>query len=168
MDDGDRPRYDKLDDADRRRRPETVRRLTFEELAAPGPTFRDTRYLVPIESVEAGDAQVLAARSARFGEPIIDLDPLAAFPTVRSTSRPRSFEREHRFRTFPSCCCSAILRFQTSRRCGISRDSFAYGPAGRQGSRGSRSKRCPKGSKLSASAGTVSGGGNRRRRDSPT
>ena len=82
--DREAPRYDKLDDAERRQRPTTVRPLTFDDLATPGPTFRNTRHLVPIESVQPADEQVFAARGARFGEPVIDLDPLSDNPTVRS------------------------------------------------------------------------------------
>jgi hypothetical protein len=103
------PRYDKLDDAERRQRPTTVRPLTFDDLATPGPTFRNSRHLVPIESVQPGDEQVFAARGARlrgsgaghgvpttnqpgvrekpplrFAEPVIDLDLLSDNPTVRS------------------------------------------------------------------------------------
>jgi len=80
----EKPRHAKLDEGERRQRPATTRRLTFEELATPGPTFRDTRYLIPIECVESGDVQVFAARAVRLGEATIDLDPLAALPTVRS------------------------------------------------------------------------------------
>src|SRR5262245_29191718 len=58
-------RYGVLEDAERGVRPETVRRLTFEEVSAPGPAFRDTSGIVPIESVRDGDVQVLAARSPR-------------------------------------------------------------------------------------------------------
>jgi hypothetical protein len=68
-------RHDKLDDAERRQRPTTVRPLTFDDLATPGPTFRNTRHLVPIESVQPGDDRSFAAPGARFGEPVIDLDP---------------------------------------------------------------------------------------------
>ena len=83
--DRDRGRFDAIDDADRLRRPAVVQRLTFDELALPGPAFRDTRHLVPIESVRAGDEQVFAARGQRgSGEPVIDLDPLADHPSVRS------------------------------------------------------------------------------------
>jgi len=80
----DRPRYGRLDDAERQRRPAVIRRLTFEDLARPGAHIRDTSHLVPIESVQAGDEQVFAARGARIGEPTIDLDPLADYPSVRS------------------------------------------------------------------------------------
>jgi len=58
------PRYDKLDDAERRQRPTSVRPLTFDDVATPGPTFRNTRHLVPIETVQHGDEQVFAARGA--------------------------------------------------------------------------------------------------------
>jgi len=83
--DRDRRRFDVIDDADRLHRPAVVRRLTYEELALPGPAFRDTRHLVPIESVRAGDEQVFAARGRRGpGEPVLDLDLLADYPSVRS------------------------------------------------------------------------------------
>src|SRR4029434_1270112 len=40
--------------------------------------------LVPIESVQAGDRQVFAARGDRLGVPLIDLDGLVAYPTAES------------------------------------------------------------------------------------
>ena len=75
-----------LDEAERRQRPASIRPLTFDELTKPGPTFRNTQYLVPIESVQEGDDQVFAARAkgAPQGEPVIDLDTLADYPTIRS------------------------------------------------------------------------------------
>lgn len=59
-------------------RPDAVHRVAFGDLVAPGPRGRvDVRALVPLESVQPGDEQVLAARSP-------DLDPLAGIPSVRS------------------------------------------------------------------------------------
>ncbi len=77
---------DELDEAGRLHRPAPVDRVTFGDLAAPVPHGRvDGRRLVPIESVQAGDEQVFAARlPRRYGEPVIDLDRLADFPSVRS------------------------------------------------------------------------------------
>jgi len=41
--------------------------------------------VVPIEAVQAGDTQVFAAREDRkYHSPVINLDVLAAFPSVRS------------------------------------------------------------------------------------
>lgn len=78
-------RYGVLEDAERGVRPETVHRLTFEDVSAPGPAFRDTSGIVPIESVRDGDAQVLAARSPRsLPERLIDLDALRGYPSVTS------------------------------------------------------------------------------------
>jgi len=81
---GGKRRFDRLSDLERRERPRDVRALTFDDLARPGPTFRDTSHLVPIESVQTGDRQVFAARSDRLGMPLIDLDGLASYPTVES------------------------------------------------------------------------------------
>jgi hypothetical protein len=81
---GEKRRFDRLSDVERRERPRDIRALTFDDVARPGPTFRDTSRLVPIESVQAGDRQVFAARGDRFGVPLIDLDGLAAHPTVES------------------------------------------------------------------------------------
>ena len=60
---GGKRRFDRLSDVERRERPRDVRALTFDDLARPGPTFRDTSHLVRIESVQTGDRQVFAARS---------------------------------------------------------------------------------------------------------
>ena len=81
---GGKRRVDRLSDVERRERPRDVRALTFDDLARPGPTFRDTSHLVPIESVQTGDCQVFAARSDGLGMPLIDLDGLASYPTVES------------------------------------------------------------------------------------
>src|SRR5215471_8453610 len=78
-------RYGVLSDIERHERPLAVLRLTFDELAEPGPAFRDTSAIVPIESVRSGDLQVLAARGLRVTEErTIDLDVLADYPTVAS------------------------------------------------------------------------------------
>ena len=75
-----------LDEAGRQRRPAASGRITFDDLAAPVPTGRvDGGRLIPIESVQAGDEQVFAARLPHgSGELVIDLDRLAEFPSVRS------------------------------------------------------------------------------------
>src|SRR5262245_19982669 len=89
-------RYGVLEDVERGVRPETVRRLTFEDVSAPGPAFRDTSGIVPIESVRDGDAQVLAARSPHsLPEHLIDLDALRSYSSVTSvvaTSRVQARE----------------------------------------------------------------------------
>jgi hypothetical protein len=78
--------YGVLNDAERYERPKTVRLLTLGGLAEPGkPSFLDTSAIVPIESVVAGDEQVLAARGPRpIPEPVINLDALANHTSVRS------------------------------------------------------------------------------------
>lgn len=79
------PRYGLLGDAERLVRPHKTRRLTFEDLAEPGPTFRETSAIVPIESAREGDEQVLAARDRTDrNKPLIDLGSLARLPSVRS------------------------------------------------------------------------------------
>jgi hypothetical protein len=77
---------DELDEEERRRRPPAVHRVAFDDLVTPGPRRRVDGYaLVPIESLRPGDEQVFAARfPRRVGEPVLDLDPLAADPSVRS------------------------------------------------------------------------------------
>ncbi|HTI38961.1 MAG TPA: hypothetical protein VL484_15455 [Vicinamibacterales bacterium] len=78
-------RYGALDDEERSQRPASIRPLSFEELTTPGPQFRDTSGVVPIESVRTGDTQVLAARGVRTdANHAIDLDVLADFPSVTS------------------------------------------------------------------------------------
>jgi hypothetical protein len=72
--------------ADRLVRPREVVRLRFDELirGRRSPTNPE-RGFIPIEAVQPGDVQVLAAREpSKFGSPRIDLDPLAGFPTVES------------------------------------------------------------------------------------
>src|SRR6476646_8903601 len=50
-----------------------------------GNERRDLETVVPIESVRAGDEQVLAAAGAKPSTyPVIDIGRLAEFPTVRS------------------------------------------------------------------------------------
>jgi hypothetical protein len=95
----DRPRVDTIADAERHERPTLVRPLTFDDLATPGPRFRNTRHLVPIESVSAGDEQVFAARGDRFGDPVIDLDMLTDFRQCARLSPRRGFGPVVRFRT---------------------------------------------------------------------
>lgn len=74
-----------LDDDSRRRRPAEIRPVTFEGMAAPGPHFVDIDGIVPIEIVEHGDAQVVAAcRRPPAQTTGIDLGPLADYPSVRS------------------------------------------------------------------------------------
>lgn len=82
---GGRSGIEELEEAERRRPPD-VHRVVFDDLVEPGPRSRiEARSLIPIESVRPGDEQVLAARlPRRIGEPVIDLDPLAALPSVRS------------------------------------------------------------------------------------
>jgi hypothetical protein len=82
---GGRSGIEELEGAERRR-PLDVHRVVFDDLVEPGPRSRiEARSLIPIESVQPGDEQVLAARlPSRIGEPVIDLDPLAALPSVRS------------------------------------------------------------------------------------
>lgn len=77
---------EELTEADRHRRPASVRPLAFADLARPGPRLRvDGLSLIPIESVRPGDEQVFAARLPRRpGEPVVDLTPLAGCPSVRS------------------------------------------------------------------------------------
>src|SRR5262249_62257758 len=76
-----------LDQAERRQRPASIRPLTFDELTKPGPTFRNTQYLVPIESVQEGDDQVFAAgaKGAPQGEPVLELETVADYPALRSS-----------------------------------------------------------------------------------
>lgn len=75
-------RYGMLDDSERRVRPAEARRVSFEALFQGSVNFTG---LVPIESVRAGDEQVLAARGRGHLElPAIDIGTLADFPTVRS------------------------------------------------------------------------------------
>src|SRR3954454_11397826 len=78
-------RYGMLDDDERLVRPQTIRQLTFDDLTRPGPTFRDSSDIIPIESARAGDAQVLAARSPKTSrEHVIDLDGLSQYLSVTS------------------------------------------------------------------------------------
>jgi hypothetical protein len=83
---GSRRGIDELDEHERQRRPSASHRVEFSDLVIPGPRHRvDGGRLIPIESVQPGDEQIFAARlPGRPGEPVIDLDPLAAFPSVRS------------------------------------------------------------------------------------
>ena len=81
---GEKRRFDRLSDVERRERPREIHALTFDDLARPGPTFRDTSHLVPIESVQAGDRQVFAARGDRLSVPVIALDGLDSYPSVES------------------------------------------------------------------------------------
>src|SRR5215468_10007961 len=74
-----------LSEEERRQRPSEVRPLTFEDMVSPTHHFRVVRFLVPIESVRAGDDQVFAARWPRQPrESVIDLDGLLEYPSVRS------------------------------------------------------------------------------------
>ncbi|HXT26764.1 MAG TPA: hypothetical protein VN749_18245 [Candidatus Eisenbacteria bacterium] len=76
----------------RQRRPQTARRYTFDDLLErrirPRLNKLDAhpaQNLVPIESVAAGDQQVLAAcEPNKHDQPIIDLDVLADLPSVES------------------------------------------------------------------------------------
>ena len=82
-------RYGVLDDDERVRRPETIRRLHFDELATPGPQFRNASGVVPIENVQAGDGQVLAARGRQFASGhAIELDVLEEFPDMDAAAAP--------------------------------------------------------------------------------
>ena len=82
---GGRSGIEELEGAERRR-PSDVNRVVFDALVEPGPRSRvEARSLIPIETVQPGDEQVLAARLPhRIGEPVIDLDLLATLPSVRS------------------------------------------------------------------------------------
>jgi hypothetical protein len=80
----ERRQHASLDAEQRRRRPEQIQPLTFENLTRPGPRFRETSGLVPLEVVQAGDTQVFAARGNKLSEPILDLDGLASVPSVES------------------------------------------------------------------------------------
>jgi hypothetical protein len=78
---------DVLDDHGRSRRPSELRRLTFDDVVDAGGSMLVRGYarIVPIESVQPGDEQVFAARAPRPAiGPLIDLDVLAQYPTVRS------------------------------------------------------------------------------------
>src|SRR4051794_37018743 len=78
---------------ERLKRPATIFRYRFEHFARFGaleqrdrlPDHTET-YVVPIEAVQPGDVQVVAARALTPGpEPlVIDLDPLAALSSVES------------------------------------------------------------------------------------
>src|SRR5207302_698593 len=73
-------------------RPETSRRYTFDDLLEgrirPRLNKADAhpeQNIVPIESVAAGDKQVLAAcEPKKHDQPLINLDVLADFPSVES------------------------------------------------------------------------------------
>lgn len=76
---------------ERLKRPETIFRYRFEHFARFGALDQRDRLpdhrehcVVPIEAVQHGDVQVLAARSLMPEPLVIDLDPLAAFPSVES------------------------------------------------------------------------------------
>ena len=40
-------------------------------LTTSGPTFRNARHLIPIDSVHSGEEQGFSARGSRFGQPVI-------------------------------------------------------------------------------------------------
>src|SRR5436190_393796 len=76
---------------ERLKRPETIFRYRFEHFARFGALEQRDRLpdhrehcVVPVEAVQPGDVQVLAARSLMPEPPVIDLDPLAAHPSVES------------------------------------------------------------------------------------
>jgi hypothetical protein len=76
---------------ERLKRPTTLFRYTFEHFARygflpqreplPGPR---EHCIIPIEAAASGDRQVIAARPLYGPNIVIDLDPLAALPTVES------------------------------------------------------------------------------------
>jgi hypothetical protein len=66
-------------------RPEVIMPLSFDDLLHRRRSARTQLGIVPIEAVQAGDTQVFAAREDRkYNSPLISLDALAAFPSVRS------------------------------------------------------------------------------------
>jgi Leucine-rich repeat (LRR) protein len=66
-------------------RPANIVPLSFEDLLHRRRNLRAALEIVPIEALQPGDTQVLAAREpAKHHSPIIDLDGLADIPSVRS------------------------------------------------------------------------------------
>jgi protein phosphatase 1 regulatory subunit 7 len=66
-------------------RPEVIMPLSFDHLLHRRRNARMQLGIVPIEAVQTGDTQVFAAREDRkYNSPMISLDVLSAFPSVRS------------------------------------------------------------------------------------
>jgi len=106
---------------ERLQRPPAPFRYTFEHLLDLGFLVRATSPVIPIEAVQAGDVQVMAARETGFVSApnfAIDLDSLADFPSVESViastrvraSRPLPHIRELLLIASPPLPDSATLR----------------------------------------------------------
>jgi len=106
---------------ERLKRPQTPFRYTFDHFLDYVFLVRSTSLVIPIEAVQAGDVQVLAARETGFvptPDFVIDLDPLAGFPSVESVvasaqvraSRPLPHIRELLLINSPAVPDAATLR----------------------------------------------------------
>jgi len=77
----------------RLRRPPIISRLSFDDLLHRRRNPREAYQIVPIEAVRPGDTQVFAAREERkYHSPLISLDVLTNFPSVRSIVASTSLE----------------------------------------------------------------------------
>ena len=77
----------------RLRRPAVISPLSFDDLLQRRRNPHEPYQIVPIETVQPGDTQVFAAREERkYHSPLISLDELANFPSVRSVVASTSLE----------------------------------------------------------------------------